>query len=103
MDAEKFRSRLGEVAVTDSHIERKRKDTEEWRKIEEKFSDRKIIDEIHFSKVEEIELATNSVYPNIKIRQDGSWKRMFFHIGDPVQEIYSELEKRFNAYKQAYQ
>lgn len=102
MDVERFESDLGEVAITESHIERKRNDSDDWERIESHFPEQKLIDKAHFSKIEDTRVIHGSVFPNLEIMIDGEWKRIFFHIGDPVDECHDELVKRIKAYRQTH-
>lgn len=102
MSVEKFQSDLGEVAVTDSHIERKRDNSEEWERITSNFSERKLLDEAHFSDIEELEYEDGSVYPNIRVKTGEGWKRLFFHVGDEAQECFKRLKYRLKVYRQTY-
>jgi len=100
MDVEKFKSDLGEVAVTESHIERKRSDSEDWEQIKSHFPERKLVDKIHFSEIEDTKIIHGSVFPNIELKIDYQWHRMFFHIGDQIEECYEELQYRLKVYSQ---
>lgn len=100
MKDSRFESQLGEVAVTDHHIERWRSDSEEWERIEENFSEEKLIDEAQFMEIEDLKLEKGSIYPNIKLKIDGDWKRMFFHVGDEADECFRRLRYRWNSYQQ---
>lgn len=102
MDVEQFDSDLGEVAITESHIERKRENEEEWERINEHFSEERLIDKVHFSDIEDFRVVHGSVYPNIELKVDGKWKRFFFHIGDPVDECFEELKYRLKVYRQVF-
>lgn len=102
MDVERFESDLGEVAITESHIERERENSDEWDRIEENFSEKRLVDRIHFRDIEEIEHVHGSVYPNILFKTEEGRKRMFFHIGDPVEECFEELEYRLKVYREIY-
>jgi hypothetical protein len=102
MDVERFDSDLGEVAITESHIERKRSDSDDWEQISQHFPEKKLVDKVHFSDVEDTKVIHGAVFPNIEFLVDGKWKRMFFHIGDPVDECYEELQYRLKVYSQVY-
>jgi len=97
---EKFHSQLGEVAVTRTRIEREREG--DWDRIEENFSEEKLVDSMHFSNIKEIRLQKNSVYPIIRMKVDGNWKRMFFHVGDDVDECFNRLNYRWRAFRQTH-
>jgi hypothetical protein len=99
-----FQSRLGKVAVTESHVERERNDNSDWNILEKNFPDQKLVDEMHFSDIEQITYTEGSTYPYIEFqRKDGSTGKMFFSIGDPYSEVFQELKKKIAAYRQAYE
>ncbi|MFQ3308503.1 MAG: hypothetical protein ACI977_000741 [Candidatus Nanohaloarchaea archaeon] len=102
MSVEKFESDLGEVALTDTHVERRKNNDEEWGRIKNSFSERKLLDEVHFSDIKELEFDDGSVYPNIKVKTDAGWKRIFFHVGDEAQECFKRLKYKLNVYRQTY-
>lgn len=102
MDVERFESDLGEVAVTESHIERKRSDSDDWEQIRDHFPEKNLVDKLHFSEIEDTRIVHGSVFPNIEFMVDGKWKRMFFHIGDSIEECYEELQYRLKVYSQKH-
>jgi len=101
-DCQKFRSRLGKVALTDSHIEREKNDSDDWKALEN-IPDEKMVNEIHFSNVKQLTYTEGSTYPYIEFETDKGDKKMFFSIGDPVQEIFKELKERIAVHRQVYQ
>ncbi|MFB6192965.1 MAG: hypothetical protein ABEK00_01840 [Candidatus Nanohaloarchaea archaeon] len=101
-DVKYFSSRLGEVAVTESHVERKR-DSEDWENIKENFPEEKLVDRASFNDIDQIKLEENSVYPNVKLKIDGEWKRLFMHVGDNISNLYKTLNYRWKTYRQLYQ
>lgn len=100
MEVDRFESDLGQVAVSRTRIERKRSDSEEWERIKENFSEEKLIDGADFEDIEYGKLEDGSIYPNIKLKIDGEWKRMFFHVGDDVKECFLRLKYRWRTYQQ---
>jgi hypothetical protein len=100
MDSDKFKSALGDVAVTKHHIERETSDSEDWEKIRDNFSDKKLVGSADFTEIEDIELEKGSIYPNIRIKIEGEWKRMFFHVGDEIEECFLRLRYRWKAFNQ---
>ncbi|QGA80910.1 hypothetical protein [Candidatus Nanohalobium constans] len=102
VDVDRFRSSLGEVAVTRGHVERKRSQSDDWDRIDENFSEENLVDYVDFEDVEDIKLEKASIYPNIKIKVDGKWKRLFFHVGDEVEECFRRLNYRWRAYHQLH-
>lgn len=102
MEADRFDSDLGEVAVTRTRIERERSDSEDWERIDSNFSDEKLVEVAEFSEVEDLELEKGSIYPNIRLKIDGEWRRMFFHVGDEVDECFRRLRYRWRAFQQNY-
>ena len=101
-DYQEFRSRLGTIAVTDSHIERDRNNSGDWKALEN-IPDEKMINEIHFSDVKQLNYQEGSTYPYIQFQTERGHKKMFFSIGDPVQDIFTTLKEKIAPYSQAYQ
>ena len=100
MEIDRFKSSLGEVAVTKTHIERKVSDSDDWERIRSNFSEEKLIENTKFSEIEDMELEKGSVYPNIKLKVNGNWKRLFFQVGDEVDECFRRLRYRWRAFQQ---
>lgn len=101
-DYREFRSRLGKVAVTESHIEREKNESDDWAALENIPED-KMVNEIHFSKINQVTYTEGSTYPFIEFKTEEGDKKMFFSIGDPVQEIFTEIKERLATYRQAFQ
>ena len=101
-DHQEFRSRLGTVALTDSHIEREKNDSDDWEALKN-IPDEKMVNEIHFSNVEQLHYTKGSTYPYIEFETEKGDKKMFFSVGDPVQKIFKELKERIAVYRQAFQ
>ncbi len=99
---QEFRSRLGKVAVTDSHIERQKNSSDDWEALKN-IPDEKMVNEIHFSNVDQINYTEGSTYPYIEFQTGKGNKKMFFSVGDPVQEIFEALKEKIAVYRQAYQ
>lgn len=97
-----YRSRLGKVAITESHIEREKNDSSDWEALKN-FPEQKMVNEIHFSNVKQITYTEGSTYPYIEFETTQGEKKMFFSIGDPVQEIFKELKEKIAVYRQKYQ
>lgn len=97
-----YRSRLGKVAITESHIEREKNDSSDWEALKN-FPEQKMVNEIHFSNVKQITYTEGSTYPYIEFDTTPGEKKMFFSIGDPVQEIFKELKEKIAVYRQKYQ
>ena len=101
-DYSSYRSRLGEVAVTDSHIERNRNDSDDWEALKN-IPDEKMVNKIHFSDIKQLTYEEGSTYPYIEFQTAKGDRKMFFSIGDPVKEIFKELKEKIAAYRQAYE
>ena len=101
-DYQEYRSRLGKVAITNSHIERERNSSDDWEALKN-IPDEKMVNEIHFSNIKQLSYTEGSTYPYIEFITNRGDKKMFFSIGDPVQEIFKELKERIASYRQAYQ
>lgn len=99
---ERFESDLGEVAVTKTHVERRRSESSDWENIDSNFSKQRLVEHARFEDIEDIEFEEGSIYPNIRIKVDGQWKRLFFHVGDEAEECYKTLSYRWNSYRELY-
>lgn len=97
-----FKSDLGEVQVSKTYIRREKNDSEHWDRIERTFHERELVKKAKFKDIQEIEYLPESVYPCIKIKIDGDWNRLFFHIGDQARECYKRLEYNWKAYRQRH-
>lgn len=98
-----YQSRLGDIAVTASHVERNRKNSDDWELLEKNFPRQLIADEIHFSNIKQITYTEGSTFPYIEFHTEEGGKKMFFSIGDPYKEIFKELKERIATYRQAYE
>lgn len=101
-DYQEFRSRLGKIAVTNSHVEREKNESDDWEALRN-IPDEKMVNEIHFSDIEQLTYKEGSTYPYIEFETNQGDKKMFFSVGDPVQEIFKEIKERIAVYRQAYQ
>ncbi|WEL23835.1 hypothetical protein [Candidatus Nanohalovita haloferacivicina] len=101
-NVDRFRSDLGEVAVTKNHVERRRSESDDWENIDKNFSEQKLVDYVSFDEIEDLEFEEGSIYPNIRIKTDGEWKRLFFHVGDQAYECFKTLRYRWSSYRQLY-
>jgi hypothetical protein len=102
MRVDRFDSSLGEVAVTDSHVERDISESGDWDRIRENFSSEKLVEYVHFEDLEDIELDKGSVFPSLKLKIDGGWKRLFFLVGDEVEDCFDRINYRWRAYHQLH-
>ena len=102
VEIERYRSTLGEVAITKSHIERDISDSEDWDRINENFSEEKLVEYARFEDIEDLKLEKGSIFPNIRLKIDGDWKRLFMHVGDEVEECFRRLNYRWRAYHQLH-
>jgi len=102
LESDKFKSSLGEVAVTKGHVERKFSDSEDWDRIDENFSEEKLVEYAGFDEIEDLKLEKGSIFPNIRLKIGGDWKRLFFHVGDEAEECFRRLNYRWRAYHQLH-
>lgn len=98
-----YQSMLGDIAVTASHVERKRKDGDDWELLEKNFPEQMIADEIHFSNIKQLTYTEGSTFPYIEFQTESGEKKMFFSIGDPYKKIFKEIKERLATYRQAYE
>ena len=97
---ESFESDLGDVKVSKTYIRREKKESEHWDRIERTFHDRELVEKAMFREIENIDYLQESVYPCIKIKIGGDWKRLFFHIGDQAKSCYRRLEYNWKSHLQ---
>jgi len=102
MGFDEFESDLGKVAVTKEHIERERTETKDWERITENFPSQGLVDKVHFSRIDDMEYESESMFPNIRLEIDGEWMRMFFKQGDEARECFRTLNYRYHAFMQNY-
>lgn len=100
---EEFESELGDIAITESHVERENRESDQWGKIKENFSAEELVDNIHFSKIESLGFRPGSMFPHILIKVEDSWRRMFMSDDDDAHECFKLLRYRWNAYCQNHQ
>lgn len=100
---EEFESKLGDIAITDSHVEREDRESDNWEKIEENFSSKELADKVHFSKIQSLGFRPGSMFPHILIKVDDEWRRMFMAEDDEAYNCFKCLRYRWNAYCQNHQ
>lgn len=103
MDYDEFESELGNVAVSTEHIEREHRETKKWEKIKENFSEDELAEKIHFREIEDVEFQPGSMFPNIRVKTDDGWKRLFFTGEDDAEECFKSLRYRLNVFRENYQ
>lgn len=102
MGHEEFESELGDVAVAQDHIERRKSDSSKWSKIRETFSENKLADYIHYEDINGLEFEPGEMFPNIKVETEEGLKRFFFSGGDEAEKCFDELNYRLNVYRENY-
>jgi hypothetical protein len=100
---EEFSSKLGNIAVTDSYIEREERKSDSWNKIEKNFSSEELVDNIHFSKIESLDFRSGSMFPHILIKLESEWRSMFMSEGEDAHECFKCISYRWKAYLQNHQ
>lgn len=102
MGHEEFESELGDVAVAQDHVERRKSDSDKWVKIRENFSENKLADYISYGDIESVEFEPGEMFPNIKVDTGEELKRVFFTGEDDARECFNELKYRLNVYRENY-
>jgi hypothetical protein len=100
---EEFLSELGNIAITDSHVERESRESDNWQKIKENFSSEELVDRLHFSEIDSLGFRPGSMFPQILIKVDDDWRRMFMSEDDKAHECFKYLRYQWNAYCQNHQ
>ena len=103
MEYEEFESKLGNVAVTEDHVEREDRKSEKWENIKENFSPEELVDKAHFSRIDEIDFRPGSLFPHVLLRIEEEWRRLFFLEGEDAHECFKTIRYRRNAFLQNYQ
>lgn len=101
MEKDKYRSELGDIVITRSHLERSQR-CGEWKEIKQAFDQRELVDKIHFSKIEDLDYQPESFFPYLKIKTDGEWKKVVMAPEDSHKEIFKRLRYRLKSYRQVY-
>lgn len=99
MDYEEFESELGNIAISESHIEREDSDSH-W--IEDKKEEGGLARHVHFSEIEEVQYEIGSVLHAICLNVEGEWKKLYFRSKETAQEVLKTLEYRLKAFRQNY-
>lgn len=92
-------SELGDIILTGRGFYRERREGD-WDKIEEMFSDRELTDSAHFSQVENFDIHSGEIFPDLRVKIDGEWKRFFLSGEDDVEKIFKEIRYGWKAYRQ---
>ena len=103
VEYDEFESDLGNVAVSLEHIERERRSSDSWDKIRENFSEDELLEKAHYRDIEDVEFVDGEVFPNIRVKLDGDWRRLFFTAEDEAEECFELLKYRISAYRQTHQ
>ena len=86
---EKFRSELGDIELTEEYFERKRTGEESWQEVD--IAAEEVLDKAHLSKVVDTGLNPDSKTPFIKVKIDGTWRKIPFEDADTAEEFYKRL------------
>jgi len=96
-----FDSALGDVLVFPDRIERReRRNEDEWSIIKQDFSSDELVDSANYRNVEAVDFDPGNYYAIIKLKLDGSWKRMFFREEDHAEACFKNLKYKLNVYRQ---
>lgn len=97
---EEFESELGNVAVTNSHIERENRESDRWKAIKEEFSTEELVDKAHFSNIDSLGFRPDSMLPHLLLKVKGEWRRLFFCEDENAYECFKYLRYRWNSFCQ---
>lgn len=100
---DEFKSDLGNVAVSAEHVERQIVESKWMDMIRDEFDEEELVTSTHFSHIEAVEFEDEEVFPNIKLKVDGEWKRLFFHGNEDAEECFRKLKYKLNVFRQNYQ
>ncbi|MFB6203508.1 MAG: hypothetical protein ABEK01_03375 [Candidatus Nanohaloarchaea archaeon] len=104
MEMKEFESELGKVAVTETRLERKRSESEEWDLIEKNFDEDDLLDGIDFDEIDDIDFRKGSMYPFIKVKPEDEdrYKRIFFKSKEKAEDVFRLLRYRWHVFNQIY-
>lgn len=102
MDHEEVKSELGNVAVSTEHIEREKSNNSEWDAIIENYGEDEILTRVHFSELQDIDLQKDSSYPNVKLKVNDVWQRIFFEDSAKAEKAFKLVRYRWQAYRQVF-
>lgn len=103
MDYEEIESKLGNVAVSTEHIEREKSNNPEWDDILENYSADEVLTSLHFSDVNDVDLQKDSSYPNVKLKSNEVWQRIFFEDQEKAGKCFKLVRYRWQAFRQVFE
>lgn len=102
MEYEEFESDLGDIAISKRHIEREESENHWIEERKERLGEEKLVENVDFARVKDIEYEIGSVLNSINLKVDGEWKKLYFVSEETAQEVFDTLEYRLKAFKQKY-
>ncbi len=102
LETEEFESELGDVAVTDSHVERDPEGPEDWEEVSEGYHEKPLVEPVHFSGIENLDCFLGDDYPSVLVKTAEGWKRIFFKEEETAEKCYNLLKYRWQCYRQIY-
>jgi hypothetical protein len=102
LEYEEFESDLGDIAISKRHIEREESENHWIEERKERLGGEKLVENVDFARVKDIEYEIGSVLNSINLKVDGEWKKLYFVSEETAQEVFDTLEYRLKAFKQKY-
>jgi hypothetical protein len=102
LEYEEFESDLGDIAISKRHIEREESENHWIEERKERLGGEKLVENVDFARVKDIEYEIGSVLNSINLKVDGEWKKLYFVSEETAQEVFDTLEYRLKAFKQNY-
>jgi hypothetical protein len=102
LEYEEFESDLGDIAISKRHIEREESENHWIEERKERLGEEKLVENVDFARVKDIEYEIGSVLNSINLKVDGEWKKLYFVSEETAQEVFDTLEYRLKAFKQKY-
>ncbi len=104
VDREEFESELGVVTVSENGVTVEFEDVEDWKKIRREVGDERILRQVYWEEVEEVESSVEHLYyPHIDIQVEGDGERRVYFTEDEVEELEACLkavERFWNAFRE---
>lgn len=99
-DENHFKDKFGQIVVSPTYIERVRSEDGGWDEIENNFEAGDVIDKVHYSEIEDLDLQPESRKPMILIKVEGGWRRLFLEDAEQAEKVFKRLRYRYQSYLQ---
>ena len=97
-----FKSELGNVAITKTHVERQPVESEDRELIEKNFDKGEIVDRMEYSQIDGMHVVEGSMFPFIQFDTSDGVKRLFFKEHQTARRCMKKIRYNWHAYQQNY-